>query len=223
LIPNGCDIGIFHDSVTPWRPAAVDDTDLLALFSGTHGKANGLEAVLDAAAELQKRGRTDIKLVLVGQGAMKAGLMQKAADRKLTNVVFHDPVDKTRLAGLMAATDIGMQTLANVPAFYYGTSPNKFFDYLAAGLPVLNNYPGWLADLITVNKCGFAVPPDNPQAFADALERAADHREELAQMGERAFTLAKTKFDRQILSNLFVDWLEAAYSRESYRNQEFIK
>mgnify|MGYP001005099310 CR=1 FL=1 len=222
LIPNGCDIGIFHDSVTPWRPAGVDDTDLLALFSGTHGKANGLEAVLDAAAELQKRGRTDIKLVLVGQGAMKAGLMQKAADRKLTNVVFHAPVDKTRLAGLMAATDIGLQTLANVPAFYYGTSPNKFFDYLAAGLPVLNNYPGWLADLITENKCGFAVPPDNPQAFADALERAADHREELAQMGKRAFTLAKTKFDRQILSNLFVDWLETAYSRESYRNQEFI-
>ena len=59
-----------------------------------------------------------------------------------------DAVGKMRLAGLMVATDIGLQILDNVPAFYQGTSPNKFFDYIAAGLPVLINYPGWLADLV---------------------------------------------------------------------------
>jgi hypothetical protein len=41
-------------------------------------------------------------------------------------VIFHDPVNKAKLAGLMASADIGLQILANVPAFYYGTSPNKF-------------------------------------------------------------------------------------------------
>jgi len=223
LIPNGCDIGIFSAPATPWRPEGIKDTDLLALFAGTHGKANGLDAVLDAAAELQKRGREDIKILLVGQGAMKAGLMQKAAGQGLSNVVFHDPVDKSRLAGLMAATDIGLQTLANVPAFYYGTSPNKFFDYLAAGLPVLNNYPGWLAELITEHQCGFAVPPENPQAFADALVQAANDREALSRKGQRALALAKAQFDRRILSNQFVDWLENGKICDADHSREFVK
>jgi len=223
LIPNGCDIRIFQEAVTPWRPEGVRDTDLLALFAGTHGKANGLDAVLDAAAELQKRGRKDIKILLIGEGAMKASLMSKAIAKSLTNVIFHEPVDKSRLARLMAATNIGLQTLKNVPAFYYGTSPNKFFDYLASGLPVLNNYPGWLAELIAAHDCGFAVPPDNPQAFADALEHAADNREELIRKGQRALALAKAEFDRKNLANQFVDWLEKAWSQENHSTREFIK
>ena len=48
----------------------------------------------------------------------------------------------------MEGADIGLQILQDVPAFYNGTSPNKFFDYISAGLPVLNNYPGWIARLI---------------------------------------------------------------------------
>jgi hypothetical protein len=52
--------------------------------------------------------------------------------------------NKEKLSGLMKSAGLGLQILANVPAFYYGTSPNKFFDYIAAELPVLNNYPGWL-------------------------------------------------------------------------------
>jgi glycosyltransferase involved in cell wall biosynthesis len=210
LVPNGCDLQLFADSPEPWRPADVAPDDLLAVFAGTHGMANGLDAVLDAAAELQRRGRVDIKLLLVGQGKLKPGLQQRAQREGLDNVVFHDPVNKARLAGLMAATDIGLQTLANVPAFYYGTSPNKFFDYIAAGLPVLNNYPGWLADLITANGCGFAVPPDNPQAFADALEQAARDRPALREMGRRGQALARSDFDRALLSQRWVDWLEGA-------------
>lgn len=144
-VPNGCDLGIFAGDVQPWRPAKVRATDLTAVFAGTHGMANGLDAVLNVAVELKHRGRDDIKLVLIGQGKLKAGLQARAARDGLDNVVFHDPVNKAKLAGLMAATDLGLQILANVPAFYYGTSPNKFFDYIAAGLPVLNNYPGWLS------------------------------------------------------------------------------
>ena len=53
------------------------------------------------------------------------------------------------------------------PAFYYGTSPNKFFDYISSGLAVLNNYPGWLADMIQENKLGIVVPPKDANAFAE--------------------------------------------------------
>ena len=207
LVPNGCDFEIFSCPTNPWRPSSVKSIDLMAVFSGTHGIANGLDAVLDAAAELKRRRRDDIKIVLIGQGKLKAGLQARATCEGLDNVVFHSPVNKARLAGLMAATDLGLQVLANVPAFYYGTSPNKFFDYIAAGLPVLNNYPGWLADMINEQRCGFAVSPNDPVAFADALVRAAEDRAGLKEMGARGRLLAINQFDRKLLTDRWVDWV----------------
>lgn len=206
-VPNGCDLDIFSDKTDAWRPEGVLSTDLMAVFTGTHGMANGLNAALEAAIELKKRGRNDIKLVFIGQGKLKPELQQRAKQQELSNVIFHDPVNKTKLAGLMASADIGMQLLANVSAFYYGTSPNKFFDYIAAGLPVLNNYPGWLAGMIKENNCGYAIEPDNASAFADALEHAADNKELLPEMGERALALAKSDFDRHNLADKWVTWV----------------
>lgn len=210
LVPNGCDLDLFTLSLHPWRPNGVNQTDLMAVFAGTHGQANGLDSVLDAAAELKRRGRFDIKLVLIGSGKLKPALKERALLEELDNVVFLDPVNKTRLASLLASTDLGLQVLANVPAFYYGTSPNKFFDYIAAGLPVLNNYPGWLADMIIENKCGFTVSPNDPAAFADALEFAADDRNALKKMGNLARELAQVQFDRHLLADQWVDWVTGA-------------
>lgn len=210
LIPNGCDLDIFAGEVEPWRPWQVKPDDLLAVFAGTHGVANGLDALLDVAAELKQRDRSDIKLMLIGQGKLKPALQDRAIRENLDNIVFHDPVNKARLSGLMAGADVGLQTLANISAFYYGTSPNKFFDYIAAGLPVLNNYPGWLAGMIRDNQCGFAIEAEDPQAFADALEQAANDRAVLKVMGVRARVLAEREFNREQLGNRFVDWLEGA-------------
>jgi glycosyltransferase involved in cell wall biosynthesis len=182
----------------------------MAVFAGTHGPANGLGAVLDAAGELKRRSRSDVKFVLIGQGKLKASLQERAAREGLDNVIFCPPVAKARLAGLMAATDIGMQILANVPAFYFGTSPNKFFDYIAAGRPVLINYPGWLAEKVMQGQCGYAVEPDNPVAFADALVHAADHRDLLPEMGRNAHMLAVAEFDRAKLARQFVATLGEA-------------
>lgn len=210
MIPNGCDLDIFAATAEPWRPEGIAEEDMMAVFTGAHGIANGLDAVLDAAAELKRRGRNDVKLVLIGDGKLKPQLQALAEAEGLSNVVFHPPVPKAKLAGLMASADIGMQILANVPAFYYGTSPNKFFDYIASGLPVLNNYPGWLAEMIARADCGYAVPPDNPEAFADALIHAADNREYLDYMGERGQELARSEFNRDDLADQFCLWLEGA-------------
>lgn len=207
IVPNGCDLTIFADNVHPWRPDGVTDTDLMAVFTGTHGQANGLDAALDAAVELKKRGRQDIKLVLVGQGKLKESLQARAKKEGLDNVIFHPPVNKSKLAELMKGADIGLQLLANIPAFYYGTSPNKFFDYISAGLPVLNNYPGWLAGMINDNNCGYAIEPDNTQAFADALINAADNKELLPEMGDNALALAKRDFNRHNLADKWVTWV----------------
>lgn len=207
MVPNGCDLDIFTDSAMPWRPEEISESDFMAIFAGTHGMANGLDAVLDAAGELKSRGREDIKFLLIGSGKLKPALKARAERNGLDNVVFHDPVKKSELAGLMRATDIGMQILANVPAFYYGTSPNKFFDYIAAGVPVLNNYPGWLAEMLEQEKCGYVVSPADPFAFADALEQAAAQRDQLPVMGKRAKALAEREFDRDKMASEWVDWV----------------
>ena len=209
MVPNGCDLSLFSDVPRKMRPDGIGDHDLVAVFSGTHGVANGLGAVLDAARVLEQRGRNNIKLVLIGDGGEKAALVEQAASMQLGNLLFMDPVPKRALAGYLAGADIGLQVLKNVPAFYYGTSPNKFFDYIAAGLPVLNNYPGWLAEMITENQCGFAVPPDSPEAFADALEQASGDRARLREMADNARRLAEREFDRHLLASRWVAWVTA--------------
>ena len=149
-------------------------------------------------------------MLLVGQGKLNPALQKRALEEGLDNVDFHDPVKKGRLADLMASTDVGLQILDNIPAFYDGTSPNKFFDYLSVGLPVLVNYPGWLAGVVDRSGCGFVVPPDDPGAFAAASERAADDREGLRAMGPRARRCAESEFSRDDSADRWVDWVTGA-------------
>jgi glycosyltransferase involved in cell wall biosynthesis len=212
LIPNGCDTELFGDAITPQRQdvlhGMLKDGDFVAIFSGAHGPANGLEAVLDAAAVLKQRGREEIKLLLVGDGKCKPSLQEEATRRGLDNVLFHDPIPKPELAKLLQVVDMGLQILADVAAFYNGTSPNKFFDYIAAGKAVLINYPGWLAQYVSGERCGVVVPPRDPAAFADGLTWASEHRSEVEQMGRKARTLAQREFDRTALAIRFVALLE---------------
>ncbi|MEA3467608.1 MAG: glycosyltransferase family 4 protein [Thermodesulfobacteriota bacterium] len=211
MIPNGCDFELFSAAnIQPQRPDGVGETDTMAVFTGAHGIANGLDAVVRAAEVLKQRGRDDIKLVFIGNGRLKPELRRVTEENKLDNCIFLDPVPKGELAAYMKGADIGLMILANIPAFYYGTSPNKFFDYLSIGLPVLNNYPGWLADMIKEHECGYAVEPGNAEKFANALEDAAAHRQKLQLMGERARALGKKEFDREKLAAQFVVWLEKA-------------
>jgi lipopolysaccharide/colanic/teichoic acid biosynthesis glycosyltransferase len=226
MIPNGCDLDLFAlEESEPFHLERIKDSDFVAIFTGAHGVANGLDAVLDAARELANRGRLDIKLIFIGDGKQKPRLITRAETENLYNCIFLDPMPKQELTRVLKGVNLGMMILANVPAFYYGTSPNKFFDYIASGLPVLNNYPGWLADMIFENKCGIAVPPDNHKAFADALEYLADNPEERAELGRNAHLLAKKMFDRKKLADEFVDCLETVVSRNCRKkmNNKFLK
>jgi glycosyltransferase involved in cell wall biosynthesis len=184
-------------------------TGIRAAFTGTHGIANGVNAILDAAAELQGRGDKHVRIELIGDGKLKPQLRERAVREGLANLIFVDPMPKAALAARLGELDVGLMVLANVPAFYYGTSPNKFFDYLACGLPVICNYPGWVSDLITEHDCGIAVPPDDPAAFADALQALASNMNQCERMGKNSVELAK-RFDRETLANQFVDVLEFA-------------
>jgi glycosyltransferase involved in cell wall biosynthesis len=221
IIPNGCDLELF-------RPGRREDldlpgvhmTDCVAVFTGAHGIANGLDAVLDAAGVLLRRGRKDIALVFIGDGKLKPVLAARAQSEDLENCHFIDPIPKNQLNRVVSCCDVGLMILDDVPAFYYGTSPNKFFDYISSGLPVLNNYPGWLADLISEHRCGIAVPPRDPEAFADALCKLADDPALRQEYGQNARRLAEKMFSRDRLATEFVDWLEDVYRKSRNSKNE---
>jgi glycosyltransferase involved in cell wall biosynthesis len=206
IIPNGCDIPLFHDV----PPDIVEEyqkkfsSGFWCVFTGAHGLANGLDAVLNTAALLKRQGNQEIKFLFVGDGKIKPHLMQRVEKEQLDNCIFWDPLPKKKLAGVLKAAQLGLMILENIPAFYYGTSPNKFFDYLAAGLPILVNYPGWMADIVKQANCGVAVRPEAPTDFANALIKLSEDRQALKLMGDNGFNLAEKQFNRDLLTAEFL-------------------
>lgn len=209
MVPNGCDLDIFKPSLRePMKLEGITSDDKVAIFTGAHGIANGLDAVLDAAKVVKNMGRKEIKFAFIGKGGVKLHLQDRVKEEGLDNCLFYNPIPKVQLATVVASATVGMMILKNVPAFYYGTSPNKFFDYIASGLPILNNYPGWLAGMIRENKMGEVVEPDNAKAFAEALVRMVDNPAALAEYSKNARAFAEKEFDRGILGKRFVDFFE---------------
>jgi glycosyltransferase involved in cell wall biosynthesis len=210
LIPNGCDLGIFQPSLrAKITIPGIDPDDFVAGFTGAHGKANGLDAVLDAAAILKRRGERRIKILLVGEGSEKSRLMTRAQQEGLENVIFHKAIPKRDLARITASLGCGLMVLDNIPAFYRGTSPNKFFDYISAGIPVINNYPGWLADMILQNQCGVVADAGSAESLADALQSLSNAPQKCSQMGLQSRKLAEESFARENLASKFVYVIES--------------
>ena len=219
MIPNCSDLKLFRPDDRPLedkRFGAPEDFRLV--FTGAHGLANGLDAVLDAIVELKRRAEKGLRFVFIGQWGLRERLIERSKREGLESMVSWVPsIPKQELARVLPRLNVGMMILKNVPEFYYGTSPNKFFDYIASGLPVLNNYPGWLADMLREHRCGVVVPPDDPKAFADAVVWLRDHADELRAMGACGRQLAETQFSCDRLAQRFIDVLEKA--RASFRRE----
>jgi len=212
MIPNAADIDLFQpDTGKLTDPRFGEPDDFRLVFTGAHGFTNGLDAVLDAAIELKKRGEQGIRFVFIGEGILRESLIQRSKREGLGAMTSWVPsIPKEELARILPQMDAGMMLLKNIPSLYYGTSPNKFFDYIASGLPVINNYPGWLADMIQTHQCGMVVPPDNPVAFADAVVWMREHANEIREMGRRGRKLAETDFSRDKIAVQFIETIEAA-------------
>ena len=212
MIPNGCDTDLFKPVLKKFTSTKWESEPFTAVFSGAHGLANGLDSILDAAAELIERRRLDIRFILIGDGIEKPRLKRRKNQENLENCLFFDPVPKDKLPSVLQKCDVGLMVLKDCPSFYYGTSPNKFFDYIAMGLPVINNYPGWVNDLIVEHDCGNVVNPGDASSFANALETLADNPRDCKRMGSNARQLALNTFDRNLQSNLFINFLQDTFN-----------
>ena len=192
LVPNGADLVPPLDDRGAARAALGAGADeVLVVYAGAHGPANGLDLALDAAADLAAD-HPEVRFVFVGDGPVKGALVERASREHLANVRFEDARPKAAMPEVLGAADVGLHVLADVGLFTFGVSPNKVFDYLAAGLPVLTNVPGDVGDLVTGNGAGVAVAPD---AIADGLRALlALLPADRAAMGERGRALIERDY-----------------------------
>jgi glycosyltransferase involved in cell wall biosynthesis len=200
VIPNASDLDLFRPDLD--GRAARERLGLgnrfAAIYFGAMGMANGLEYVIDAANVLAQRGNDRIVLVLQGSGGIRGQLENRARRYGLTNVIFRPAVDKGELAQVVAGCDVCLTIYR--AAKEQAWSPNKMFDALAAGKPVLINVAGWLGDTITGNHCGRYVDPQRAETLADALEELSKDPASCREMGHNARALAERQFDRRILA-----------------------
>ena len=208
VIGNGCDLDLFGPHIPPWRPPEAAPWEVLALYAGAHGRANGLGVMIDAARLLAERGETRLRILLVGEGAEKTALIQQGAG--LPNLTFLPPMPKRDVGRLFAGSQIALHILANCPAFAEWTAPNKLMDGLAAGRPVISNVPGQAARLLTEGGAGIAVPPGDAPGLAAALVSLVEDPARRAAMGAAARSLAVRQHDRRLLAQRFVALAEAA-------------
>ncbi|MEE8204922.1 MAG: methyltransferase domain-containing protein, partial [Dehalococcoidales bacterium] len=135
----------------------------------------------------------ELAFLLVGDGRQKEGLQTRAVQLKLANVVFLDRCAKREIPKILSCCDVGLMILR--PAAIFATaSPNKFFEYLACGLPVLVNFPGELQQIIEAHQLGLPLEPGSPKALAEALVYLSRMPKQCEMMGQNARGLAEQHF-----------------------------
>jgi glycosyltransferase involved in cell wall biosynthesis len=195
LIPNGVDVSMFDPTGEGrgFRAQHGLGDRFVALYAGAHGLSNDLDVVLSAAASLS--GDPRVVFVLVGDGKEKPRLQAEAKARALNNVVFVPPVPKDSMPEVLAAADCGIAILRPLP-LYATTYPNKVFDYMAAGRPVVLAVDGVVRQLVEEAEAGVFVTPGDAEAMTLAIRRLAADRAEARRMGRRGRKLVEDRFDR---------------------------
>lgn len=207
LIPNGADPEMFDPSAKglAFRKKHALGEDFVVLYAGAHGLSNDLDVVLEAAALMP----TDqpIRIILLGSGKDKPRLMAQAEQRGLDNLLFLPPVPKIEMGEALAAADACLAILKPVE-LYKTTYPNKVFDYMAAGRPVILAIDGVIRQVVEDAEAGIAVPPGDAVALAAAIQHLASSPAKRHQMGLNGRRSIETDFSRVELADTFSALLE---------------
>jgi glycosyltransferase involved in cell wall biosynthesis len=202
LVENGVDPSMFVSSTggKEFRRQNGLENKCVILYAGAHGISNDLSIVLSAAEQLKQD--PDIRFVFVGDGKEKPNLERQVKEKDLTNVVFHPPVPKSGMAEVIVGADACLAILKPLE-LYKTTYPNKVFDYMAAGKPVLLAIDGVIREVIEKAVAGIFVEPGNPRALAEAAIWIKQNPAEAQKMGERGRMFVTEHFDRSKLAEKF--------------------
>lgn len=196
-VPNGVDLALAGPvRPLPHRPGCT------FLYAGAMGVANALDQVIHAAVKLHQAEPT-ARVVLIGEGPELPALRALAARLGATNLEFRPPVPKAGVHDVLADADAFLMILRDSPVFRWGISPNKLFDYLAAGRPVVFavNTP---ADPVTAAGAGMRADPSDPADLARAMVAIARLTPEARQeMGRRGRAWVEAHHDADVLARRF--------------------
>ncbi len=199
LIPNGADATMFDpaDDGHDFRQKHHIEGKFIALYAGAHGVSNDLGTLLEAAELLNDD--PNIVIVLLGDGKEKPALVKKATAMGLQNVIFLPPIAKNEMSGALAASNACIAILKPIP-LYATTYPNKVFDYMAAGRPVVLAIDGFIRQVIDEAQAGLFVNPGEPEALANAIRQLAADPQTAQNMGIRGRRVVMEQFDRSALA-----------------------
>ncbi len=210
VVTNGVDIRQF--SPRPKDPELLAQLGLqgrfIAGYIGTHGMAHALDTLLDAAYMLRQRADGQgIHLLMIGDGAEKARLVEVARQRGLDNLSFIDSVAKEQVARYWSLLDVALIHLRDTELFST-VIPSKLFECMGMGVPVLHGVPGESAAIVRGEQVGDTFKPQDPQALADALVALRDDPARLA--GYRANgPNAAARYDRTHLAARMLQILQS--------------
>jgi glycosyltransferase involved in cell wall biosynthesis len=197
---NGTDTEVFR----PANPADKDHTPgrCRVIYAGAFGRANALHTLLEAARHLPPEESWHFDLY--GDGSERPALTEALATGHWPHVRWRGTLPKPELARVLPTYDVGVSVFAPYPVLE-ANSANKFYDYLACGLPVALNYLGWQAQYLEHHACGAGAPQGNTQAFVRALHTARAYAAQPAARA-RARSLATEHFDRRQIADHLLDF-----------------
>lgn len=173
-------------------------------YAGAHGVANALWTIVEAASKMRDK---NVCFVLVGQGANKAELENRAKALGVPNILFLPAVAKASIPALLEEFDVLYLGLQRQPLFRFGVSPNKLIDYMMAGKPIISAIEAG-NDMVSDARCGTSIASEDPLALITAIERLREltvaERQNLGQSGRR-YVLAKHVYS--VLSSRFLQVL----------------
>lgn len=216
-IPNGVEFS--PRTATPSPSAALRSVQagvaelrrsypVVLVYAGAHGTANALEDLLDSAGSAEQLG---IAFALVGSGLLKEDLQARCAD--CPNVRFFDPVPRSEVTQALRLADFAYAGARPSPLYRFGVSFNKIYDYLAAGLPLLENI-GAANSPVADAACGLAADPNVPESLIEALRQMAQSSaEERATWGQNGRTYVEQHMRQEVLADQMLDAMRDATPR----------
>lgn len=170
-IANGVDLAEVGKPapLNPQIAAQIPQAGLRIVYTGTLGTANALGTLIEAAARLKDM--PELHILLVGQGRMRTRLEELCRDLGVTNVHFLGQIPKPQVHAVLRACDACYIGLTSDPLFRFGVSPNKLFDYMASGTPILYAVDSGAFNTVAEHDAGIALPPENSEALAAAIRQ----------------------------------------------------
>ncbi|MDK1028487.1 MAG: glycosyltransferase, partial [Anaerolineae bacterium] len=150
---------------------------------------------------------TNGQIVLLGDGKEKSNLKAMADGMDLTNVTFVASIPKSEMPAALAAADACIAILKPLEE-YKTTYPNKVFDYMAAGRPIVLAIDGVIREMVEAADCGIFAEPGNSFALAESIMKMVANRESARKMGLKGRAYLESHFSRAVIGGKLVKLLE---------------